>query len=84
MYFFGFITLFVLGISIRVLPHFLSLRPPQVRYFTPALVIYTAGLLAASRQRLAGRLLRLVAAGLAARRERLRDGGRRAPVRVRL
>jgi hypothetical protein len=37
MYFFGFITLFVLGISIRVLPHFLSLRPPQVRYFTPAL-----------------------------------------------
>lgn len=46
MYFFGFITLFVLGISIRVLPHFLSLRPPQVRYFTPALSIYSAGLLA--------------------------------------
>ncbi|MEK7246835.1 MAG: NnrS family protein, partial [Chloroflexota bacterium] len=46
MYFFGFITLFVLGISIRVLPHFVSLRPPQVRYFTPALSIYSAGLLA--------------------------------------
>lgn len=45
MYFFGFITLFVLGISIRVLPHFVSLRPPQVRYFTPALALYTAGLL---------------------------------------
>jgi len=46
MYFFGFITLFVLGISIRVLPHFLSLRPPRVYFFTPALAIYTAGLLA--------------------------------------
>jgi metal-sulfur cluster biosynthetic enzyme len=46
MYFFGFIAVFVLGISIRVLPHFLSLRPPQVRYFTPALAIYTAGLCA--------------------------------------
>lgn len=46
MYFFGFIALFVLGISIRVLPLFLSLRPPQVRYFTPALVIYTIGLFA--------------------------------------
>ncbi len=46
MYFFGFITLFVLGVSIRVLPHFISLRPPQVRYFTPALALYTAGLFA--------------------------------------
>ncbi len=45
MYVFGFITLFVLGISIRVLPHFISLRAPQVRYFTPALALYTAGLL---------------------------------------
>jgi metal-sulfur cluster biosynthetic enzyme len=45
MYFFGFITLFVLGISIRVLPHFLSLRPPRVHYLTPALIIYSAGLL---------------------------------------
>jgi Domain of unknown function (DUF1858)./NnrS protein. len=45
MYFFGFIALFVLGVSIRVLPHFISLRPPQVRYFTPALALYTAGLL---------------------------------------
>jgi metal-sulfur cluster biosynthetic enzyme len=45
MYFFGFITLFVLGISIRVLPHFLSLRPSQERYFTPALAIYSAGVL---------------------------------------
>jgi metal-sulfur cluster biosynthetic enzyme len=46
MYFFGFVTLFVLGISIRVLPHFLSLRPPLVRYFAPALALYSAGLLA--------------------------------------
>jgi hypothetical protein len=45
MYFFGFITLFVLGVSIRVLPHFISLRPPQVRYLTPTLALYTAGLL---------------------------------------
>jgi metal-sulfur cluster biosynthetic enzyme len=45
MYFFGFITLFVLGISIRVLPHFLSLRPPRVGLLTPALLVYTAGLL---------------------------------------
>jgi metal-sulfur cluster biosynthetic enzyme len=45
MYSFGFIALFVLGISIRVLPHFLSLRPPQDRYFTPALALYTVGLL---------------------------------------
>jgi uncharacterized protein involved in response to NO len=45
MYLFGFIALFVLGVSIRVLPHFISLRPPQVRYFTPALALYTAGLL---------------------------------------
>lgn len=44
MYFFGFITLFVLGISIRVLPHFLSLRPPRVRFFAPALGIYSTGL----------------------------------------
>jgi metal-sulfur cluster biosynthetic enzyme len=45
MYFFGFIALFVLGISIRVLPHFISLRAPQIRYFTPAFALYTAGLL---------------------------------------
>lgn len=44
MYFFGFITLFVLGISIRVLPHFLSLRPPEVRLLAPALAIYSGGL----------------------------------------
>jgi metal-sulfur cluster biosynthetic enzyme len=45
MYFFGFIALFVLGVSIRVLPHFVSLRAPQVRYLTPALTLYTVGLL---------------------------------------
>jgi uncharacterized protein involved in response to NO len=45
MYFFGFITLFVLGVSIRVLPHFLSLHPPRVRLLTAALALYTAGLL---------------------------------------
>jgi metal-sulfur cluster biosynthetic enzyme len=45
MYFFGFITLFILGISIRVLPHFLSLRPARTGLFTPALLIYSAGLL---------------------------------------
>ena len=45
MYLLGFITMFVLGVSIRVLPHFLSLRPPRVRCFTPALGIYSAALL---------------------------------------
>jgi len=45
MYFFGFITLFVFGISIRVLPHFLSLRPPQVQHLAPVLGLYSAGLL---------------------------------------
>jgi metal-sulfur cluster biosynthetic enzyme len=46
MYFFGFITLFVLGISVRILPHFLSLRPPRERLLMPVLLLYTAGLLA--------------------------------------
>lgn len=45
MYLLGFITLFILGISIRVLPHFLSLRPPRVAYLTPALAVYSAGLI---------------------------------------
>ncbi len=45
MYAFGFIALFVLGISIRVLPHFLSLRPPRIRYLVPALLLFNAGLL---------------------------------------
>ena len=45
MYLLGFITLFVMGVSIRVLPHFVSLRPPKVKYLQPALALYTAGLL---------------------------------------
>ncbi|HEY5640993.1 MAG TPA: NnrS family protein, partial [Dehalococcoidia bacterium] len=46
MYLFGFITLFILGVSIRVLPHFLSLRPPRVKFLTPALLLFNAALLA--------------------------------------
>ncbi|MFQ5472629.1 MAG: NnrS family protein [Dehalococcoidia bacterium] len=45
MYLFGFLTLFILGVSIRVLPHFLSLRAPDVRLFTPALIAFNAALL---------------------------------------
>jgi hypothetical protein len=44
MYLLGFISVFILGVSVRVLPHFLSLRPPAVRYLTPALFIFNAGL----------------------------------------
>ncbi len=46
MYIFGFVTIFILGVSIRVLPHFLSLRPPRVRLLTPALLLFNAALLA--------------------------------------
>ena len=46
MYFLGFITLFILGVSIRVLPHFLSLRPPRVRFLTPTLLLFNTALLA--------------------------------------
>ncbi len=46
MYIFGFITLFILGVSVRVLPHFVSLRPPRVRYLTPALLLFNTALLA--------------------------------------
>ncbi len=46
MYVFGFITLFILGVSIRVLPHFVSLRPPRVRFLTPALLLFNTALLA--------------------------------------
>jgi hypothetical protein len=46
MYIFGFITLFILGVSIRVLPHFVSLRPPRVRFLTPALLLFNTALLA--------------------------------------
>jgi uncharacterized protein involved in response to NO len=46
MYFFGFITLFVLGVSIRVLPHFLSLQAARTRAFVPALTVYSVGLAA--------------------------------------
>ena len=45
MQLFGFISLFILGVSIRILPHFLSLRPPAVGWLLPALLIYNAGLL---------------------------------------
>ena len=44
MQLFGFITLFILGVSIRILPHFLSLRPPAVDWLLPALALYNAGL----------------------------------------
>ncbi|HEY5625294.1 MAG TPA: DUF1858 domain-containing protein, partial [Dehalococcoidia bacterium] len=46
MYFFGFITLFILGVSIRVLPHFVSLKPPRVQFLTPALILFNTALLA--------------------------------------
>jgi hypothetical protein len=46
MQLYGFIGLFIFGVSIRILPHFLSLRPPSVRWFVPALVLYNAGLIA--------------------------------------
>ncbi len=46
MYIFGFITLFILGVSIRVLPHFVSLRPPRVRFLTPVLLLFNIALLA--------------------------------------
>ena len=46
MYIFGFITIFILGVSIRVLPHFVSLRPPRVEFLTPALLLFNTALLA--------------------------------------
>ncbi len=46
MYIFGFVTIFILGVSIRVLPHFVSLRPPRVRFLTPALLLFNTALLA--------------------------------------
>jgi hypothetical protein len=45
MYLFGFAMLFILGVSIRVLPHFLSLRTPDVRLLTPVLIVFNAALL---------------------------------------
>ncbi|MEO6197939.1 MAG: DUF1858 domain-containing protein [Dehalococcoidia bacterium] len=45
MYLLGFVTLFILGVSVRILPHFVSLRPPAVAYLTPALLLFNAGLL---------------------------------------
>jgi metal-sulfur cluster biosynthetic enzyme len=44
MYLAGFATIFILGVSIRVLPHFLSLRPLRVHLVAPALGLVTAGL----------------------------------------
>lgn len=44
MYLLGFIMMFVLGVSIRVLPHFLRLRPPSMRYFAPALALFNGAL----------------------------------------
>jgi hypothetical protein len=46
MYLLGFITLFILGVSVRVLPHFLSLRPPRIQWFAPALALILGGLVA--------------------------------------
>lgn len=45
MQLFGFVALFIIGVSIRILPHFLSLRPPSVGWLLPALMLYSAGLL---------------------------------------
>lgn len=45
MQLFGFVALFIFGVSIRILPHFLSLRPPSVAWLLPALFIYNAGLI---------------------------------------
>ncbi len=46
MYVFGFVILFILGVSVRVLPHFLSLRPPRVQFLAPALLLFNTALLA--------------------------------------
>ncbi|HET8945228.1 MAG TPA: NnrS family protein [Dehalococcoidia bacterium] len=45
MQLFGFVALFIFGVSIRILPHFLSLRPPSVAWLLPALFLYNAGLI---------------------------------------
>jgi len=45
MQLFGFVALFIFGVSIRILPHFLSLRPPSVAWLLPALFLYNTGLL---------------------------------------
>lgn len=45
MQLFGFVAVFIFGVSIRILPHFLSLRPPSVAWLLPALILYNAGLL---------------------------------------
>jgi hypothetical protein len=45
MQLFGVVTLFIFGVSIRILPHFLSLRPPSVAWLLPALILYNLGLL---------------------------------------
>ncbi len=45
MQLFGSIALFIFGVSIRILPHFLSLRPPSVAWLLPALFLYNAGLI---------------------------------------
>ncbi len=44
MYLFGFMALFILGVSIRVLPAFLSLRPTSYAPLPVALALYTGGL----------------------------------------
>ncbi len=44
MQLFGFVSLFIFGVSIRILPHFLSLRPPSVGWLIPALLLYNLGL----------------------------------------
>jgi uncharacterized protein involved in response to NO len=44
MYLLGFITLFILGVSTRVLPNFLSLRTSSLAALIPALVTFNAAL----------------------------------------
>ncbi len=44
MQLYGFIVLFIFGISLRVLPVFLNLRPPLASILAPVLVSFNAGL----------------------------------------
>jgi len=41
---YGFLTLFIFGVSLRVLPAFLSLQPTRTRLLAPVLVLFNAGL----------------------------------------
>lgn len=44
MYLYGFITLFIFGVSLRILPAFLHLRPPRQGALALALLVFNAGL----------------------------------------